>query len=62
MPAYMGPVCIGLLAEIQGKAPNTGTPSSDTLIVKLPANRSERDKAIKMLELMGAKFKPIDEL
>lgn len=72
MPAYMGPVCVGLLAQITGKASRTDRKAtaaaadaaepeaSDILIVTLP--EADREKAYKLLDLIGAKYKAIKDL
>ena len=63
MPAYMQHVCLGLLAQIKGlgsKADSiAGKP--ETLIIQLPADPKEHDRAYKMLDALGVKHKRVDE-
>lgn len=60
MPGYMGPVCYGLLAQIKRHTPAPGA-KPETLIVRLPEGK-DRETALRMLEAIGAKFKPVDEI
>lgn len=63
MPAYMGPVCVGLLAQIRGQGSRTDVKESkdqaQTLIVRLP--EADRERAYKLLDAIGAQYRSIED-